>query len=89
MSDPVQLSLKELRALQGLINSSIDRIADACVSNKQSLPSSDEPSSTESEAVLLLPDVQQASELIMAATSQLLATVRPPASTIVNQALQV
>lgn len=77
MSSPFR-SLSELRALGNLINSSIDQIEQACQSQGKDLPSLHEPSSTESEAILLLPDVMKASNVIVAAAAQLTAAVRPP-----------
>ena len=71
-------SLGELRALGNLINSSIDQIEQACQSQGKDLPSLNEPSSAESEAILLLPDVMKASNVIVAAAAQLTAAVRPP-----------
>ena len=71
-------SLRELRALGNLINSSIDQIEQACQSQGKDLPSLHEPSSAESEAILLLPDVMKASNVIVAAAAQLTAAVRPP-----------
>ena len=77
MSSPFR-SLSELRALGNLINTSIDQIEQACQSQGKDLPSLNEPSSAESEAILLLPDVMKASNVIVAAAAQLTAAVRPP-----------
>ncbi len=71
-------ALQELRTLGNLVSAAIDQIEQACVSQGKDLPTLDQPSNPQSEAILLQPDVAKASNVIIAAASQLIAAVRPP-----------
>ncbi len=76
-------ALAELRALSNLINPSID------ASRGEKFPSPYEPVSKETEAPRMAPDVRSAYSNVVAAAAQLIASIRPPASTIVITAIQV
>ncbi|KAI0795374.1 S-adenosyl-L-methionine-dependent methyltransferase [Irpex lacteus] len=71
-------ALEELRTLGNLVSAAIDKIEQACVSQGKDLPALSQPSNPQSEAILLQPDVAEASNVIIAAASQLIAAVRPP-----------
>ncbi len=72
----------ELRALADLINDAVKQIEVACASRSQTYPLADEPFTPESEAARMSPDVLEASDIIVAATSQLASAVRIPALTL-------
>lgn len=72
----------ELRALANLINDAVTQIENGCASRDQTFPLADEPFTPQSEAARMSPDVIQASTLIVAAASQLVAAARIPALTL-------
>lgn len=72
----------ELRALADLINTAVKQVESACASRSQTYPLADEPFSPQSEAARMSPDVLQAGDIIVAAASQLISTVRVPAMTL-------
>ena len=70
--------LTELRSLSTLIQVAIDKLEGVLAATKQSFPSQDTPFDSESEAVRRLPEVEAATNDIVAAAAQLIATARPP-----------
>lgn len=89
MSDPVDTSLEELHALVNLIKTSVDQIEKTYKSNKQPFPSLNGPFNPPSEGLRMSPEVQQAGDILVAAASQLIATVRPPFTTTIVYGLSV
>ena len=89
MTDSGHASLKDLHALLDLVKSSVASIEKSFVASKQPFPSLNGPFNPASEAVRMSPDVQEATGLLVAAASQLIATVRPPHATILAYTLQV
>lgn len=80
-----------MRLLGDLINASIDKIEARVADASVAFPSLDEPFNpgNEAESVLLDPEVLAATSHIIAAASQLIATVRHPAQSIIDDALSV
>jgi hypothetical protein len=80
-----------LRLLGDIITSSIDQIESTLASSKLEFPSLNEPFDPTKpvEAALVTPDILAATSSIIAAASQLIATVRHPANTIIDDALCV
>ena len=72
----------ELRALADLINESVKQIEAVCTSTSQTYPRADEPFTPQSEGIRMNPDVFEAGNIIIAAASQLLSTVRMPQLTL-------
>lgn len=89
MSSNIQASLEPLRSLLGLIKSSVENIEKACIANDQPFPALDTPFSMESEAVRMTPEVQLASGIVVAAASQLIATVQHPIASMIYHSFQV
>ncbi len=89
MSDQVRASLEELHALVKLIKTSVDNIEKTFIAGKQPFPSLDGPSNPQSEAIRMSAEVQQASNILIAASAQLVATVRPPSATAMLTGVQV
>lgn len=89
MSDQVHASLEELRTLVKLIKTSVDTIEKTFLTNNQPFPSLDGPSNPQSEAIRMSPGVQQAGNVLIAASSQLIANVRPPSTTAFLTSIQV
>ncbi|KAI0087132.1 S-adenosyl-L-methionine-dependent methyltransferase [Irpex rosettiformis] len=79
-------SLRELEALVQLINSSFHEIKHACITQGKDFPFLNEPSTLESEAIVVSPEVVKAGSVITAAAYQLVAAVRPPTLTLFAQA---
>ncbi|KAA1468506.1 O-methyltransferase [Dentipellis sp. KUC8613] len=80
-------ALAELKALVKLLQSNVDRIEAATKSASLEFPSLQTTFSSQSEAARQLPDVAEASSQIVAAASQLIATVRPPTMTVFSTGL--
>ncbi len=89
MSDQVRASLEELHTLAKLIKTSVDSIEKIFVAKGQQFPSLDGPLDPQSEAVRMSAEVQQAGNILVAAASQLIATVRPPPVTALVSGFQV
>lgn len=79
----------ELRALGNIISTSIDRILDRCSKESLSFPSIHEPANNATEEVRNDPEVAISINLLVAAATQLIATVRPPAKTLFVNAYSV
>ncbi|KAI0826305.1 O-methyltransferase [Irpex lacteus] len=88
MSDQVRASLEELHTLAKLIKTSVDSIEKIFVAKGQQFPSLDGPLDPQSEAVRMSAEVQQAGNILVAAASQLIATVRPPPVTALVSGFQ-
>ncbi|KAI0798589.1 O-methyltransferase [Irpex lacteus] len=69
--------LQELRALAKLINDGADQLEQVCLAQGKDIPPLNEPTTLEAESILLSPDAAKATSLIVAATAQLSALVRP------------
>ena len=80
-----------LRLLRDIINDSIDLIESRLAAKGATFPSLNDPfiPTSDAEAILLEPDVLSATSHIVAAASQLIATVRHPAQTVVDDVLLV
>lgn len=89
MSSTVQDSFHDIRALLDLIKTSIDDAERACITSGQLFPSLDTLYSSKSEAARSHPAVEQASNILIAAAYQLIATVRPPPVTLTLHSTQV
>ena len=76
--------LSELRTLSRLIALSIEQLEAAATSPDSPLHacSSDDPTSLEKEASWMTTEAQEASDLIVAAASQMIAIARPPQATL-------
>ncbi|KAJ3553485.1 hypothetical protein NM688_g3587 [Phlebia brevispora] len=81
-------AFQELRALVALISDSLDSMEHTVCSRGQTFPSMHKPYSPESEAARSVPEGLKASSVIVAAASQLIAAVRPPAISALVTALQ-
>ena len=79
----------ELEALRNIINTSIDSILDRCSKSSLNFPSTHQPADSATEEVRNDPEIAISINLIVAAASQLIATVRPPAKTIFINAYSV
>ncbi|KAJ3559927.1 hypothetical protein NM688_g39 [Phlebia brevispora] len=77
----------ELRALADLINGAVAQIEAACSSRSQTFPPADEQFTLESEAARMSPDILMQSNVIVAASQQLISAVRLPALTLMITAL--
>lgn len=88
-TEPVTRS--DLRLLSTLISSSIETIESRMSAQGHSFPSLDVPfdPSSKAELTLLEADVQHATEIIIAAASQLIRMVRHPTTTVVNDTVSV
>ena len=82
-------ALQELRALSKLIQDAIDTIEVTVKASDLEFPSPHTPFTIESEKARTLPDVQQASSLIVAAAMQLIQSVRSPTLSILTIGMQV
>ena len=82
-------AIQELRALVGLITNSLDSIESTVSARKESWPSPSEPFTRESEAVRNLPEEAAASDVLISAAEQLIASVRSPAYGVLTTAMQV
>ena len=80
-----------LRLLGDIISHSIDRIESQLAEASVNFPSINEPydPTSKAEMALLNPAILHATSLIVAAATQLLATVRHPANTTIDDALAV
>ena len=85
----IQSPVAELRALSDLIKSSVDKIEALCVERGSTYPSLDTPFSPQSDAPRMIPDVIEEGVIIVAASAQLIAAVRPPPVGMIGQAFQV
>ncbi|KAF9471449.1 S-adenosyl-L-methionine-dependent methyltransferase [Pholiota conissans] len=82
------MTSQTLRSLASLITDSISKIELACATKNVKLPSLDEPFSPQSEAPLMNPEISEAASIIIAAASQLIATVRPAPMGLLTTAMQ-
>ena len=82
-------TLSELRALSKIIQDSINVIETTTAAKDLQFPSSRTPLTMESEAARMLPEVEGACALIVAATAQLAFAVRSPLQSVITVALQV
>lgn len=84
-------SVSSLRALSDIIADSVTQIEQCYAKASATVPLLDEPfnPANQAEAVAMDPAVGAASALIIAAASQLTATVRHPALSLMNGALSV
>ena len=80
-----------LSLLRDIINNSIDVIESHLATKGATFPSLNDPfiPTSDAEAILLEPDVISATSHIIAAASQLVATVRHPAQTVIDDTLSV
>lgn len=88
MSEGTPQGLAELKALGSIIQNAINSIEAKVASKGIDFPSLSTPTTPESEAASKLPEVEQASALIVAAAYQLIQSVRSPALTLVAIATQ-
>ncbi|KAJ7028950.1 S-adenosyl-L-methionine-dependent methyltransferase [Mycena alexandri] len=87
--DPSVDALAELKALAGIINTSIATIEASMKENSSTYPSPRAvPFTPQSEAARNIPEVQLAGSNIVSAASQLISIVRPPPLTLIAYALQ-
>lgn len=87
MSKPT--TLRDLVALAELVTASVNAIVESCGGLDGSFPSPDDPFDLDSEAIRSRPDVQKHSTVLLAATTQLAATVRSPLSSLIIHAFSV
>ncbi|KAI0755412.1 O-methyltransferase [Irpex lacteus] len=69
--------LQELRALANLINAGVDQLEQVCITQGKDIPPLNEPTTLQEESILFSPDAIKTGSLIVAATTQLAAAVRP------------
>ncbi|KAF5363098.1 hypothetical protein D9757_012044 [Collybiopsis confluens] len=83
------MAVSPLRLLAQIITDSIDTIENRLADASTSFPSLDEPMDPTSkvESILVEPDMSRATSHIVAAAAQLMATVRQPVQTIMDDAL--
>lgn len=87
---PSQDALTELKALAGIINTSIATIECSMKESSSTYPSPRTvPFTPQSEAGRNIPEVQLAGSHIVSAASQLISIIRPPRLTLIAYALQV
>ena len=84
-----QGALAELKALAGIIQSSVEQIEAAVNANSFTYPSPDSPFSLESEAPRMHPAIREAGSLITSAAAQLITLVRPAPLTLLDITMQV
>ncbi|GJE87381.1 S-adenosyl-L-methionine-dependent methyltransferase [Phanerochaete sordida] len=78
MDSNPQNALEELKALSSLIQDSIGTIETSLQAAGKEFPSPNTPITPESEAARMIPEVSQASALIVSAAYQLISSVRSP-----------
>jgi hypothetical protein len=82
-------SLAELKALAGIIQSSIEQIEATVTANSFTFPASDSIFTPETEAPRMHPAIMSAGSLITSAAAQLTALVRPAPMTLFDITMQV
>lgn len=81
--------LQELRALANLINAGVDQLEQVCITQGKDIPPLNEPTTPQAESILFAPEALKAGSLIVAATTQLAAAVRPGIFAVTNVAFSV
>jgi hypothetical protein len=84
-----QDALTELKALAGIIQTSVEQIEAAVHANSFAFPSPDSPFSPESEAPRMHTAIRLAGSLLTSAAAQLITLVRPAPLTLLDVMMQV
>ena len=86
---PTDPAIQELRSLVDLITQSLDAIEHTTAARGAAFPSLHEPFTRESDAIRSVPEGAAASNLLVSAAAQLIASVRHPGATAITTAVQV